>query len=56
MNKQLKDNIESYFHKEDYPSVFQLLNEYSTHYPDDRDLWFYECTYFLSTSAYSKAL
>ena len=56
MNKQLKDNIESYFHQEDYPSVLQLLNEYSTHYPDDRDLWFYECTYFLSTSAYSKAL
>lgn len=56
MNKILKDHIETYFQQEDYPSVLQLLTEYSSQCSNDRDLWFYECAYFLSTSDYSKAL
>lgn len=56
MNQITKDSIEIYFQQKNYPAILELLNEYSSRRPYDRDLWFYQCAYFLSIANSSKAL
>ena len=38
MNQTTKDRIEIYFQQKNYPAILELLNDYSSHHPYDRDL------------------